>query len=590
MLIVILSWIYISFITLVCGILVWRLLCKFIGINDLYKSKLIPYIMIGFAAQTVYAQFFSLFSGVAALCHILLLIAVVGSFVLSKNVRDTLLDSLYRVKKVAISYEGLFYLIFIVFIAFYTSRGDFHTDTGIYHAQAIHYIEKYGVVKGLANIQLHLGYNSSYLVFCALYTFSYLPFIGANAGGSLALHTVTGWLGMVGFIYSCYGLRRWKCHKRHFSDMAKVAFLIYIFTNITGFMSPATDYGALMICHYILCAWLEMYEDKDCNTFENIICRSGMLSIFALFAASMKLSAATLVMIVIYPLIKLVTAKRWRQLCLFTLIGFISFIPFLIRNVLLSGWLFYPFGSIDLFDVEWKVPLEYLINDSSQITVWGRCLYDVTKIDLPISSWLPIWWEGQADYGQMIIYGVILSVVMFAITFLYALKRRMRVHGLLVIYIITLYVNIIFWFMTAPFIRYGLAFLLTAPLVSIGAFLTVMQYSREGISSASSIWKVFGVILTGCICVCYCDFIDNYAQDDLSFVKQHISEPYYISQKPFDCNDEDSMKYGDYTIYIAGSNEVNSYYKFPGVCYRNMLERSEMMGDKFEDGWQRQTD
>ncbi len=580
MLVVILSWIYISLITLVLGIVVNRLLCKVIGIDDLYKGNIIAYIMIGFAASTVYAEVFSLFGGVAALCHILLLIIVIVSIAFDTKTRDSLLKCLGMAKKTAISYEGIFYLIFIIFIAFYTSRGNFHTDTGIYHAQAIHYIEEYGVIKGLANIQLHLGYNSSYLPFCALYTFSWIPGIGANAGGSLALHTVTGWIGIVGFIYSGYGLRRWKMHSDHLADFAKIAFLIYIFTNITGFMSPATDYSSLMICHYILCAWLEMREDSELGTY-----RSGMLSVLALFAASMKLSAAALVLIVIYPLIKLIKGRKWRQLSMFIVTGFIVFLPFLIRNVILTGWLLYPFGAIDLFNVEWKVPLEYLQNDSAQITVWGRCLFDVSKIDMPISQWLPIWWEGQSDYGQMIIYGVILSVVMFTVTFFYALKRRVKINSLFVIYLFSLYTNIAFWFLTAPFIRYGLAFLLTAPLVSIGAFIYVLQYNGEGVRTSSSIWKVFGVILTGCICICYFDFIDNYTQDDLSFVKQHITEPYYITQKQFDYRDEDSEDYNGYTIYIAGSDEVNSYYKFPGVCYGIMLERSEMMGEKFEDGW-----
>lgn len=494
-----------------------------------------------------------------------------------------MLQCLDKIRSIGISYEGLFYLIFIIFIAFYTSRGDFHTDTGIYHAQAIHYIEEYGVIKGLANIQLHLGYNSAYLAFCALYTFAWIPGIGANAGGDLALHTVTGWIGVIGFIYSCYGLRRWKYHSKHLADLARIAFLIYIFTNITGFMSPATDYSALMVCHYILCAWLDMYEQTEHD--DNTIYRLGMLSVYALFTASMKLSAAALVLIVLYPLIMLIKGHKWRQLWTFTLVGFLSFLPYLIRNVILSGWLLYPFGSIDLFNVEWKVPLEYLQIDSAQITVWGRCLFDVDKLDMPMSQWLPIWWEGQADYGQMILYGVILSVVMYLVSLCYALKRKIKIDSILVVFLVALYINIAFWFLTAPFIRYGLAFLLTAPLVSIGAFMTVMQYDRKDVPGSSSVWKVFGVILTGCICVCYCDFIDNYTQDDLSFVKQHIRDPYYISQKPFDYRDEDSLDYNGYTIYVAGYDEVNSYYKFPGVCYGVMLERSEMMGDKFEDGW-----
>lgn len=601
MLVVLISWIYMSAISLILGISFNALLKKVLNIPDLYKDKIAPYIMIGFAAQTVYAQVFSLFAGVSAVCHVLLLIGTILPLVIVKSFQRELIDIIRKIRKIAISYEGLFYLIFILFIAFFTSRGTFHTDTGIYHAQAIHYIEVYGSVKGLANIQQHLGYNSSYLPFCALYTFSWIPKIGANAGGSLALHTATGWIGAIGFIYSCYGLRRWNSHKSHMADFARIAFLIYIFTNLTGFMSPATDYSALMICHYILVAWIEAFEEAPCGLIFGkkgidlykasspantaLMYRTGMLSVFALFAASMKLSAATLVLIVIYPLIELVKNKKFRQLGLFILIGFLAFLPFLIRNVIISGWLLYPFASIDLFNVEWKVPVEYLEKDSAQITVWGRCLYDVTRIDDPISEWLPIWWEGQAGYGQMLIYGIVLSVMMNIVCLLYAILRRIRLHSGLVIYVIVLYINIAFWFLSAPFIRYGLAFLLTAPLVAVGLFIDILQYKGEDALANRSVWKVVGVIFSGCLLVCFCDHIDNYMKDDLSFVKQNIKSPYYIAQQPFDYRDEDSVDYNGYTIYIAGSDEVNSYYKFPGVCYRGMLEQSEMMGDKFEDGW-----
>ena len=41
--------------------------------------------------------------------------------------------------------------------AYFASRGLQHTDTGIYHAQAIRWYEEYGLVKGLGNLQQHFA-------------------------------------------------------------------------------------------------------------------------------------------------------------------------------------------------------------------------------------------------------------------------------------------------------------------------------------------------------------------------------------------------------------------------------------------------
>ena len=43
-----------------------------------------------------------------------------------------------------------------------------HVDTGLYHAQAIRWIEEYGVVCGLGNLHSRFAYNSAAFALCAL--------------------------------------------------------------------------------------------------------------------------------------------------------------------------------------------------------------------------------------------------------------------------------------------------------------------------------------------------------------------------------------------------------------------------------------
>ena len=77
-----------------------------------------------------------------------------------------------------------------------------HVDTGLYHAQAIRWIEEYGVVPGLGNLHSRFAYNSAAFPLCAVYSMRWL-------GGSLfpeGIHAVQGFLALLVGI-QCSGIR-----------------------------------------------------------------------------------------------------------------------------------------------------------------------------------------------------------------------------------------------------------------------------------------------------------------------------------------------------------------------------------------------
>lgn len=72
----------------------------------------------------------------------------------------------------------LFLAVLVLLMAYGTSRGYMHVDTGLYHAQAIRWIEEYGVVPGLGNLHSRFAYNSAAFPLCAIYGMRWM------AGGS----------------------------------------------------------------------------------------------------------------------------------------------------------------------------------------------------------------------------------------------------------------------------------------------------------------------------------------------------------------------------------------------------------------------
>lgn len=241
MLAVLLSWLYISCI------------CTLIGIGILHiiknmKYSWICYLVAGIIVITVYVQFFSIFSRIGAGCHILMLAAALFFAYKQRNV----LQALWKTyQPVVCSWEGFFYFCFIVAVAFFTSRGEFHTDTNIYHAAAIRLYEEYGLIKGVGNLQLHFAYNSSYLAFASVFSLHWL--FGRS------LHTTTGFLEVIMCIYAFHGLKNFKQHENHAADMMKIGILFYTLVNVTRSMSPATDYAVMFFVLFILTEWCENF-------------------------------------------------------------------------------------------------------------------------------------------------------------------------------------------------------------------------------------------------------------------------------------------------------------------------------------------
>ncbi len=562
MAIVLLSWMYIFLVCLLIGLGIYKILKKII--NGIPPFSIVGFIITGIIGITVYTEFFSIFYKIGMLAHLLMLFAALIS---GYFCRKELMNSIQKLGSIGFSWEGFFYICLLVLIAFYTSRGTFHTDTNIYHAANIRLYEEYGLIRGMANLQLHYGYNSAYLAFASIFSMHWLlPF---------SLHTTTGFIEAVLCIYACHHLKTFKEHERHLMDAGCLGILIYAVVNLTGSISPATDYPTMFLSLYIITAWLSVIEQQDTMSVHAIHAFS-LLSVATVFVATMKLSAGAFAIIVIYPAFCLIKEKRWKEIILYIIMGFSILLPYLIRNILISGWLIYPFESIDLFRVPWKVPLEYLLVDSYQIKVWGRCLYDVAKIDMPVKEWLPIWWNEQERYAQYLIYANILGLFLSGLTVLYNLLKKIKTEGALLYLHLGMIVSILVWFFLAPFIRYGLAFLLEVPLLGIAAW-----YDQKK--------KGFYSILTGtvavCLFLCLSPYLNYYVTDDGVFLKRQIREPYYLLQKDYDTAKMQSVTINGNEIYYSVEGIVNDYHQYPGSCYEFMLERTTLIGDTIKEGF-----
>lgn len=408
--------------------------------------------------------------------------------------------------------------------------------------------------------------NSLYLAFAAVMSLAWLlPW---------SLHTTTGFIEAILCVYALHHLKDFRTHKKHLEDAGCISILFYALVNVTGSMSPATDYPTMFLSIYMITVWLRAIEEKAHYSVY------ALLSVFVVFLGTMKLSAIAMAIVVIYPAYFLIVEKKWKEISTYFGMGFLVLAPYLIRNVILSGWLIYPFEAIDLFDVAWKVPLEYLLVDAYQIKVWGRCLFDINLIDMPIKEWLPIWWESQERYAQMFLGANVLGIILAGFNLIYKMLKKIEIRVELAVLYMGMLASALVWFFMAPFIRYGLGFLLVIPLIGIASWF---DYEKTGFQSIAT-----GVLVM-CIFFCFCPYVDRYVTEVGVFVKQRLTEPYYIVQKDYDDGSTGSIEIKGNTIYYNDyrkeEGERNSYHYFPNTAYDDMLRRSDLVSEDIKDGF-----
>ena len=431
----------------------------------------------------------------------------------------------------------------------------------IYHAANIRIYEEVGLIKGMTNLQWNFGYNSAALAFAAFFSLGWLL--------PQPLHVTTGFFELIFAVYACHYLKNWRVHKTHMGDACCIAIWVYILVILVRSMSPATDFMAMLLALYGITAWI-----INCESKKNIS-EYAMLSVFMVYALTVKLSAGCMVLIAIYPFIMLIKQKKVKTILGYILMGIIVLMPYLIRNYYLSGWLIYPFAAIDIFNPDWKVPLSTLQRDSAFIKVYGRCVYDPEKVNMPIKEWVRIWWAGQRYYERLLIMSVFLSSVLIFIHELYRLIRG-KIEWERTFMYLAIWASTLLWFIEAPFIRYGLAFLLSIPLLAAGICVDAHKCGFRRIALGITLLTIF---------LMYTPYVDNYFQDFGVFVKHELKSGYYLVQKDYDIVPTDSQQVGPFTFQFPSKGETNSYYAFPGVAYSDRLFEIEARGDTLRDGF-----
>lgn len=522
------------------------------------------YLMFGLMFLGVYAEFFSLFYKVGIMaCFILTVLGVFmfpGIIVSMKKKNDFRLF-------VGITHRGgekekkdekwILIMVCVVIVAtlLWTVKSPAHYDTSLYHVQSIMWIEEYGVVPGLGNLHNRFAYNSAFMPLQALFSFKWLT--------GQSLHTVNGYVCMLMSVYAIGSNNLMRGRKVLLSDLLKIGMLFYIFFNRTDISSPCSDILAMLLVFYICIKWME-YTEKQVDDALPYTC----LCVLGIWAVTVKLSVASVILFAIWPAVLLIRKKQWKYMSANLAAGFLVALPWLARNVIISGYLLYPYPQIDIFPVDWKMPASVCTYDAMEIMVWGRDLKNVALYDLSIKQWFPIWLEGNNI--PLIALGLAGGIGIIIRIFRDIVKRK-RIdvrYGILFLYSLA---SLLMWLFSAPLLRYGMAYLLI--LICEAAHLVLEHHKLQ---SASRQYRMRW-LLTAILVPAYCVYISSWGSVNGAPVWMQANYVWKLT---------DSMEIGDgVRVWYPVEGDQSSYDVFPCAPYVSMIKKLELRGEGLADGF-----
>lgn len=353
--------------------------------------------------------------------------------------------------KITISLQNVTSLLFITTALFLIFHGSFIIDTydaKYYHLQHIESIYRHPIIKGFANVEDRYGFNSNMLLIHTLFSLK----------GVLGYHffSLNPFLFFAVFLFILKNLYN---KFNFFNLIALMGFIFIYLANGHLLCSTNPDITATIISYYFI---IRLLQNRN------------SLTTFYLFATlipclliTVKISSAFFCLISLIPICALLKDKKYKVVICLLLVGFTIVSVWLGRNIFISGYLIYPYPTIDLFDVDWKVPetvaliqKEYIRDFAYYVfaTNEGVILYELKKF-LTTGRLL--------DFTILLFKTVFILLVFITPFTLIMLLKKYKEHKVLLSILSTLLIGFIFCFYQAPYLRFYLAYMVCLIIINL---------------------------------------------------------------------------------------------------------------------------
>lgn len=437
-------------------------------------------------------------------------------------------------------------------------------DSYLYHINAIQWSEMYRTVPGLANFHNRFGFNSSMFVLSAGFSFTAIYNQYIFIINSLSVLVFFIWI-----LKEIY-------FKKGVIGLFSILFLYFFIEQYAlDISSPGTDLLPNVLIAFTLLSLL--FNPKS---FEK---KHLLYVIVPLFCLTLKLSTLPILIVALFSLYlktkKIVVSIK--QLFLFCTL---LLLPWLIKNVVLTGYLIYPMENLDFFNFDWEVSKESVIDIKKWTYSWARVPFkDCNEVlNMPFKKWFSIWWEAALSKNKW--FFILASFAPVAYGFYHFLNRKQKNYSVLIVVAVS-YLSFMLWFFTAPDIRFSFTSILILALFPLFIFG----------NSIEKLKKVFNPVLM--ISLLYCLFVigqNGYKLfcEDYSSIK-NVSKYIYLPIDVATIKERRNVKFKSHIYFTKNDNKIQLFEpfethsqcfdKFPCTWYID--NQFKLRGDNLQDGF-----
>lgn len=440
------------------------------------------YVLVGWLGMAMFLQIYHLFWPIQAMAHVAVWLLLV--FGIIKSRKAFVYHFLQSLHQISGKMHVLFGLGLLALVLINICTRDADGDIGDYHLQAIRWMEEYKVVIGLGNIRRQLGNNSNWFLLNA--------FAGFGFAGIRSVYTLNAGLVIVTGLYVLPNLfqKFW---------MRNAVLFAYILVVATRKYTGAVTNDLIITCSIIvLFVWVvDVLEDYRPPQFQLFI-----IAMLCVGLVTYKLSAIPLLLLAVFLLFELIWKhKSFKYIFVpMALFGLLLLVPWLITNVLLSGYLAFPIKGSNFLDLSWQMRKEIVDFEVYANLAYARAPQVNIEFarHFTISQWWPYWIKSLDLFSIVLLLVGLFFIVLMACAFIVnkPFAHHIIQHKHHYVYLVTI-VALVLWFNHGPTPRFVLGYLISATAMGIQLLL----FNRVPSWVFKHKFKVFAILLFGLLAI-----------------------------------------------------------------------------------------
>lgn len=331
-------------------------------------------------------------------------------------------------------------------------------DTDSYHIQSIKWIQEWGTVPGLANLHERYGFNSGWFVFAAFF----VPQQATHNYYTVANGVLSVWIGLYLTGYAFPNRRQGRANTPLPLACLLVLLMAWLCWPMIRGNAATANYDFITTC-LIVVGFMELIKSTE-RDWQALL---PEMILWPVFLFTIRIINFPLLLFSLFGVIYLMRRRYNTFLAACLLLSAALVTAFLVRNVLLSGYPFFPAYQIDPFSVDWKADPDLTKQLVAYIKYFNRInnaflpIHETARLAFP--DWLPRWFRYLSATDKLVLVSGLLGYGSWILR-----QKFTRPVAALQVFVGVMAVQLVSWFVVAPDPRFVYGSLLVGIYILFG--------------------------------------------------------------------------------------------------------------------------